>query len=309
LNYNVDLFDAATIRRMVGHFRTLLLGIVADPEARISELPLLTAVEQKQISIEWNRTETDFPRDASINEFFEAQAVLRPEAIALEHQETRWTYRELNQRSNQIAHCLRQAGANAQSLVGICMERSVLMIAGMLAILKAGSAYVPIDPAYPAERRTLMLEGVPLLLTTKKLAAEFSAGAAHIICVDGESVLRAGRENLQRLSNACTISSTSAREIPASERQYRVALTGKSPVCFFRLNRSSAAAATNTPSTTRAAAASCPCEIRYSRSSSPGQCTLLKFVAFARPLMPRIRTEAPWGVQIPFRSTNICGPP
>jgi non-ribosomal peptide synthetase component F len=127
-----------------------------------------------------------------MDELFEARAVLRPEAIALEHQETRWTYRELNERSNQIAHCLRQAGANAQSLVSICVDRSVQMIAGMLAILKAGGAYVPIDPTYPAERRTLMLEGVPLLLTTKKLAAQFAAGAAHIICVDDESVFTGG---------------------------------------------------------------------------------------------------------------------
>jgi amino acid adenylation domain-containing protein len=200
-NYNVDLFDAATIRRMVDHFRTLLLGIVADPEARISELPMLTAVEQEQISIEWNRTETDFPRNSSIDELFENQSELRPEAIALEHHATRWTYRELNQSSNQIAHCLRQAGAKSESLVGICMERSAQTIAGMLAILKAGGAYVPIDPAYPAKRRSLMLEGVPLLLTTKKLAAEFAEDAARVICVDDESVLRASRENLPRLSN------------------------------------------------------------------------------------------------------------
>jgi amino acid adenylation domain-containing protein len=201
LNYNVDLFDAATIRRMAGHFRTLLLGIVTDPEARISELPMLTAAEQEQISIEWNRTETDFPRNASIDELFDNQAGLRPEALAVEDEATRWTYRELNQRSNQIAHCLRQAGAKAESLVGICMERSAHAIAGMLAILKAGGAYVPIDPAYPAERRSLMLEGVPLLLTTKKLAVEFGQGASRVICVDDESVLQASAENLPRLSN------------------------------------------------------------------------------------------------------------
>ena len=201
LNYNVDLFDAATIRRMAGHFRTLLLGIVADPEARISELPMLTAVEQEQIAIEWNGTETDFPRNTSIDEFFENQAARRPEAIAVEDEATRWTYRQLNQRSNQIAHSLREAGAKAESLVGICMERSAYVIAGMLAILKTGGAYVPIDPAYPAERRSLMLEGVPLLLTTKKLAGELAPGAARVICVDDESVLRASAENFPRLSN------------------------------------------------------------------------------------------------------------
>jgi amino acid adenylation domain-containing protein len=201
LNYNVDLFDAATIRRMVGHFRTLLSGIVADPDARISQLPLLTAVEREQISKEWNRTQTDFPRNASIDELFENQARLRPEAIALEHHATLWSYRELNQRANRIAHRLRQAGVHAESLVGIYMERSTQMIAGMLAILKAGGAYVPIDPTYPAERRLLMLEGVSLLLTTKKLAIEFADSAARVVCADDESVLRASGEDLPRLSN------------------------------------------------------------------------------------------------------------
>src|SRR5262249_44518645 len=108
---------------------------------------------------------------------------------------------ELNQRSNQIARSLREAGAKADSLVGICMERSAEIIAGMLAILKAGGAYVPIDPAYPAERRALMLEGVSLLLTTRKLAGEFAHGPARVICVDDKSVLRASAENLPRLSN------------------------------------------------------------------------------------------------------------
>jgi amino acid adenylation domain-containing protein len=200
LSYNVDLFDAATMRRVAGHFRTLLVGIVADPGAHISELPMLTAGELQQITIEWNRSETEFPRNASIDELFENRAGQRPESIAVEDQVTRWTYRELNKRSNQIAHFLREAGATAESLVAICMERSVQMIAGMLAILKAGSAYVPIDPAYPAERRSLMLEGVPLLLTTKKLAGKFVHCAVRVICVDDERVLQASAENLPRLS-------------------------------------------------------------------------------------------------------------
>jgi amino acid adenylation domain-containing protein len=147
------------------------------------------------------RTGTDFSRSASIDGLFENQAAQRPEAIALEHQATRWTYQELNQRSNRIAHCLRQAGAQPDSLVGICMERSTHLIAGMLAILKAGSAYVPLDPAYPAERRALMLERVPLILTTKKLAREFVNGASRVICADDESVLQVSGENLPSLSN------------------------------------------------------------------------------------------------------------
>jgi amino acid adenylation domain-containing protein len=176
---------------------------IADLEGRISKQLALRAGEQELFSVEGHRTETVFPRSTSIDGLFEIQAAQRPEAIALEHQVTRLTYQQLNQRSNRIAHRLRQAGTQPDSLVGICMERSAHLIAGMLAILKAGSAYVPIDPAYPAERRSLMLEGVPLILTTKKLAREFEYvnGASRVICVDDESVLQTSDENLPSLSN------------------------------------------------------------------------------------------------------------
>ncbi len=144
--------------------------------------------------------ETGFQSDASLDGIFEQQAALCPQAIALQEGEVRWSYQELNQRANQVAHCLRAAGVQHESLVGICLERSASMIVGMLAVLKAGAAYVPINPTYPAARRSLMLSGVPLLLTTQALAGEFTVSACRIVCLDDENIREASTENLTPLS-------------------------------------------------------------------------------------------------------------
>jgi amino acid adenylation domain-containing protein len=143
---------------------------------------------------------TGFRSDASVDGIFERQAVLCPQAIALQEGEVQWTYQELNQRANQIARFLRAAGAQHESLIGICLERSASMIVGMLAVLKAGAAYVPISPTYPAPRRSLMLSGVPLLLTTRELAGEFTASACRIVCLDDENIQEASTENLAPIS-------------------------------------------------------------------------------------------------------------
>ncbi len=201
LAYSADLFEAATIRRMVEHFHMLLEGIVAHPEARLSQLPILTGAEKDQIVVQWNRTQTQFPHEASISELFEQQVTQTPEAIAIEHGTTRWTYRELNERANRLAHALRDAGASAETLIGICLERSAEMIAAMLAILKAGGAYVPIDPAYPAARRSLMLEGVSFLVTTRQLAHEFADCTARVVRVDDKGDSAANKQNLPCPSN------------------------------------------------------------------------------------------------------------
>jgi amino acid adenylation domain-containing protein len=140
--------------------------------------------------------ETGFLNDASVDGIFERQAALCPRAVALQEGEVQWTYEKLNQRANQIARCLRAAGAQPESLVGICMKRSASMIVGMLAVLKAGSAYVPINPVYPAPRRSLMLSGVPLLLTTRELAGEFSDSACRIVYLDDANIPEASTENL-----------------------------------------------------------------------------------------------------------------
>ena len=169
--YSTDLFDHDRIERMAGHFQTLLEAIVSDPDQSIATLPILTEAERHQILIEWNDTAADYPKDKCIHHLFEEQVERTPDAIALEFRGQQITYRELNQRSNQLAHYLRRLGIGPEKLVGICVDRSIEIVVGLLGILKAGGAYVPLDAAYPNERLRFMLEDsqVSVLLTEQKL--------------------------------------------------------------------------------------------------------------------------------------------
>lgn len=183
--YNTDLFEADTIARMVGHFQTLLTGILANPQQRLSQFPLLTPGEQQQILVEWNQTQTPYPEE-SFHQLFEAQVERTPDAIAVVFQHQHLTYRELNQRANQLAHYLQKQGVKPEIRVGICIERSLSMIIALLGVLKAGGAYLPLDPAYPADRLAFMLSDsqVPLLLTTESLVSQLPAHSAQLICLD-----------------------------------------------------------------------------------------------------------------------------
>jgi amino acid adenylation domain-containing protein len=171
VQYSTALFDADTIERLLGHFETMLIGIVTNPDRRLSHLPLLTEREKHQILVEWNNTATVYPNDACIHELFEEQVKKSPDAIAVVLEDQQLTYRELNRRANQLAHYLRKLGVGPEVLVGICMDRSLEMIIGLLGILKAGGAYVPLDPEYPKERLRFMLEDTqaPVLLTQERL--------------------------------------------------------------------------------------------------------------------------------------------
>jgi len=171
IEYNTDLFEATTITRMLGHFQTLLESIVTNPEQHLSDLPLLTAAEQHQLLIEWNNTQTDYPKNTSIHQLFEAQVERTPNAIAVVFENEQLTYQQLNHRANKLAHHLQKLGVKPEVTVGICVERSLEMLVALLAILKAGGAYIPLDPTYPQERRSFMLEDsqVSLLLTTSKI--------------------------------------------------------------------------------------------------------------------------------------------
>jgi len=184
--YNTDLFEAATIARMLGNFQTLLEAIVADPEQRLSDLPLLTEAERRQLLVEWNGTKTDCPQDLCVHQLFEAQAERTPDAIAIVFEAEQLTYGELNRRANQLAHHLRALGVGPEALVAICVERSLEMIIGLLGILKAGGAFVPLDPAYPKERLAFMLKDaqVPVLLTQERLVAGLPEQNAKVICLD-----------------------------------------------------------------------------------------------------------------------------
>ena len=209
--YSSDLFDEATISRMLGHFQSLLEGIVANPEQRLADLPLLSEAEQHQLLVEWNNTQADYPKDLCIHQLFEAQVELTPNSIAVIFEDKQLTYQELNSRSNQLAHHLRKLGVGPEVLVGICVERSVEMIVGLLGILKAGGAYLPLDPSYPSERLSFMLEDaqVSVLLTQEKLVERLPDaipspqldGAIQnpkVVCLDNdwEAIAQESEENL-----------------------------------------------------------------------------------------------------------------
>lgn len=201
LEYNTDLFTGETIQRMLGHYQTLLTGMVANPAQRVSELPLLTPAEIAQV-VGWNDTHAEYQSNVCLHQLFEEQAARTPDALAVVFGGEQLTYRELNQRANQLAYYLQAHGvgspASAETVVGVCTERNLDMIIAKLAILKAGGAYLPLDPAYPDERLAFMMTDaqIPLLLTQSALiekrpafVAAFTnqpaACAPHaVICLD-----------------------------------------------------------------------------------------------------------------------------
>lgn len=170
--YSTDLFNSDTIQRLIGHFKTLLGGIVSNPQHRVAELPILTADERQKILIEWQQTQTEYPRDKTIAQLFEEQVEKSPNAIAVVFGAQQLTYQELNQRANQLAHHLHMLGGTANQLVGICVERSIEMLVSLLAILKVGGAYLPLDSNYPQERLAFIIQDsqISTLLTQENLS-------------------------------------------------------------------------------------------------------------------------------------------
>ncbi|MCJ8280730.1 MAG: AMP-binding protein, partial [Rivularia sp. ALOHA_DT_140] len=162
--YNRDLFAASTIERMIGHWQILLQEIVANPQQKLYEFPLLTTLEQ-QLFVEWNQTTVDYPQ-TTIHQLFIAQVEKTPDSIAIVDENQQLTYQELDIRSNQLANYLIKLGVKPEKRVGICVQRRIDMVIGLLGILKAGGAYVPLDPAYPQERLSYMVAdaGVSVLI-------------------------------------------------------------------------------------------------------------------------------------------------
>ena len=189
LNYNPDLFDAATIRRMLGHFRTLLGGIATDPESPVERLELLSDEERARVVDEWNATAAPWPSAATIHQLIAEQAARMPDAEALAFRGAVLTYAELETRANRLANHLRRLGAGPEARVGICLERSAETVVAMLAVLKAGAAYLPLDPAYPADRLAYMLEdsGARLLVTQESLRTLLPSDGVRIVSVDGDA--------------------------------------------------------------------------------------------------------------------------
>ncbi|MDB6023733.1 MAG: Amino acid adenylation domain protein [Pedosphaera sp.] len=185
--FNLDLFEAPTMQRWLGHWQTLLEATIKQPERAIAELPVLDDAERQRILVEWNHTEASFPQNECLPQLFEAQVRHDPNAIALAFDGQRLTYHELNQRANRLAHYLKQQGVGAETLVAVCLERSFELVIGLLAILKAGGAYVPLDPNYPSERLEFILQDAraAMLLTQESLLKNLP-GAPRVICLDPE---------------------------------------------------------------------------------------------------------------------------
>ncbi len=196
IGYDRRRFDEDTVGRMLEHLQTLIKGIVAGPERRLRELPILTEREHRELLVEWNDTATEYPREECIHQLFEAQVKRAPNAVAVVFEGAQLTYRELNRRANQLAHHLRKLGAGPEVLVGICMERSLEMVVGLLAVLKAGGAYVPLDPSYPEERLAFMLHEThaPILLTQRKFLDYLPGHRAQVICLDSDWEIIAGED-------------------------------------------------------------------------------------------------------------------
>jgi amino acid adenylation domain-containing protein len=197
LQYSTDIFDRSRIVQMTKHYLTMLDSVVSDPRRRLSELEIMSKEERRQLLEEWNDTRVDYRKDKCIQELFEEQVERTPELVAVRYEEQELTYRQLNERSNQLAHYLRKLGVGPEVLVGICTERSLEMVVGLLGILKAGGAYVPLDPQYPKERLAFMLEDaqVKVLLTQERFCGRVKGEGKEVICLDNWTTVEAERKD------------------------------------------------------------------------------------------------------------------
>ena len=184
--YSTDLFSGDTIARMAGHFQELLRQIVLNPESPVSELAMLSKDERRQLLLDWNDTAASYPRECCLHHLFEEQARLTPDAVAMVWNGTSYSYQFLNERANQLARYLRSQGVAMESRVVLCMERSLEMVTALLGILKAGAAYVPMDPLYPRERLGFMIQdsGAQLLLTQQRFIENFQRPTVPTIALD-----------------------------------------------------------------------------------------------------------------------------
>ncbi|MDQ1835371.1 non-ribosomal peptide synthetase [Massilia scottii] len=205
--YDRQLFDTSTVERMNGHFLTLLQAVMREPTCPVSRLELLTPCERAQLLEQFQPAPTPYPHEQVATAFFEHHAARSPSALAVQAQDSTMTYQELNERANMLAHFLRSAGAGPDSLVGICFRRTPAMVVAMLAVLKSGAAYVPLDPAQPQERLDYMVNDadLPILLTEASLSERFRDGSRKVVQIDADW------ENIA----SCAIDHSVALAIPA----------------------------------------------------------------------------------------------
>jgi len=209
ISYNPGRFDAPTIRRLLDHLQTILRGMVTQPEARLFEIPLLTGAERQQIVAGWNQTTVEYPTTPCIHHLFEAQAAQTPEAVALVFpaagnpgQAEQLSYRQLNERANQLAHYLQSLGVAAETPVALCLPRSPALLVALLATLKAGGAYIPLDPNQPTDRLAYILEETqaPVVLTQQPASTALPPTPAQIVRLDADKarISSFSRENPAR---------------------------------------------------------------------------------------------------------------
>ena len=191
-SYNRDLFDQATVERMGAHLGNLLDAIVAAPQARLSEIPMLGAAERERLVTGCNDTARAYPEHASLPQLFEEQAARAPQAVAIVCGDERLDYATLNRRANQLAHRLRRLGVGPDAPVGMLLRRGPGMIVAMLGIVKAGGAYVPVDVDYPAERVAFMLSdsGAAVTIVEKALAPRLAGIGSRLLCLDDDDSLQ-----------------------------------------------------------------------------------------------------------------------
>jgi amino acid adenylation domain-containing protein len=197
--YSTDLFDAATVERMAGHWLTLLRSAMDSPSARLCDLTMLTPAEESQLRDGWNNTRREIPH-ATVHELIEQQVARTPNSIAVEAGGVSLTYRQLNDRANRVAGRLRQAGVKPGTLAALCLERTADLIVAPLAVLKAGGAYVPLDPSFPKDRLAYLVEDAraPLLVTTRALEGRVPKTARTIYCDDSGDRLSGALSNIGR---------------------------------------------------------------------------------------------------------------
>ena len=185
-HYDSNVYAEADIERLAAEYQTLLQSVVAEPEAAIGTLEIVSATEREQLLVEWNDTAAAYSMDQCVHELFEQKAAETPDAVALVYEDEHLSYGELNRRANQVAHYLRGLGVGAEVAVGLCVERSLEMLVGVLGILKAGAAYLPLEPSYPGARLSFMLAdaAAPVLLTQPHLRERLGEVAAEVVCVD-----------------------------------------------------------------------------------------------------------------------------
>ncbi|MGI9543935.1 MAG: amino acid adenylation domain-containing protein [Cyclobacteriaceae bacterium] len=186
LEYNCDLFEGATIERMITNFGILLEQITTNPDQTIGNIPLLSPREQQFLMEEVNHTFSEYPEEMCLHHWFESQAASTPHKVAIQFKETSISYGELNQRANQLAHHLISQGVGPDQLVGLCVDRGIEMVIGLLGILKSGSAYLPMDPAFPKDRLLYMLEDASssVLITTQNLKDTFPDYEGNLVLLD-----------------------------------------------------------------------------------------------------------------------------